>query len=75
MSGSPVYYYVTTGQGVNKSHESISFGFGDKNNPLIQKYLGIYSGRIDKESDLGKVWKVKAITDLLDSFNLNGNLK
>ena len=70
MSGSPVYFYITTGQGVKKSNESISFGFGDKSNPSIQKFLGIYSGRIDKESDLGKVWKVKAITNLLDSFSI-----
>lgn len=69
MSGSPVYYYVTTGQGINKFDESISFGFGDKNHPLIQKFLGIYSGRIDNESDLGKVWKVQAITELLQTQN------
>jgi len=75
MSGSPVYYYVTTGLGINKFDESMDFGFGDKSHPLIQKFLGIYSGRIDKESDLGKVWKVQAITDLLRSSSLKKNLK
>ena len=30
--------------------------------------LGIYSGRINKESDLGIVWKTSAIKELIDSM-------
>ncbi len=32
------------------------------------RFLGIYSGRINNESDLGKVWKVSAIKELVDSI-------
>jgi len=33
----------------------------------IYKFLGIYSGRINAESDLGLVWKTSVILDLLDA--------
>jgi len=33
----------------------------------VIKLLGIYSGRINRESDLGLVWKVEAIQELVDS--------
>ena len=32
------------------------------------KFLGIYSGRINNESDLGKVWKAVAICQLVDTL-------
>lgn len=32
------------------------------------KFLGIYSGRINKESDLGKVWKATAICQLAEKL-------
>lgn len=31
------------------------------------RFLGIYSGRINKESDLGIVWKATAIAELVAS--------
>ena len=34
----------------------------------VTKFLGIYSGRINEESDLGIVWKVSAIKELVDSL-------
>jgi hypothetical protein len=37
------------------------------NNP-VWRFLGIYSGRINKESDLGIVWKASAITELLGTM-------
>ena len=34
----------------------------------VTKFLGIYSGRINPESDLGMVWKASAIKELVDSL-------
>ena len=34
----------------------------------VFRFLGIYSGRINLESDLGIVWKASAIAELLDSI-------
>ena len=33
----------------------------------ITKFLGIYSGRVNDQSDLGIVWKVSAIAEILES--------
>ncbi len=35
----------------------------------VTKFLGIYSGRINAQSDLGIVWKGSAIKELTDSMN------
>lgn len=41
------------------------------------EFLGIYSGRVNSESDLGRVWHVSAIQELLDAaeadYNSRGN--
>ncbi|MAD54075.1 MAG: serine protease [Idiomarinaceae bacterium] len=34
----------------------------------VYKFLGIYSGRINQESDLGVVWRASAIRELVDSI-------
>ena len=34
----------------------------------VTRFLGIYSGRINEQSDLGIVWKASAINQLLDSI-------
>lgn len=34
----------------------------------VTKFLGIYSGRINSESDIGLVWKASAIKELVDSI-------
>ena len=31
----------------------------------VQKFIGIYSGRINTESDLGIVWKAESIAELV----------
>ncbi|MDQ7839249.1 MAG: serine protease [Thermodesulfobacteriota bacterium] len=61
QSGSPVIAYrsggwvaTSTGGGVFKDG--------------VYKFLGIYSGRINKESDLGMVWKTSAVKELADSL-------
>ena len=37
-------------------------------NGSVTRFLGIYSGRINIESDLGIVWKVDAIRELIDAL-------
>jgi hypothetical protein len=39
----------------------------------VRKFLGIYSGRINAESDLGLVWKASAIKELTDSLRFIDN--
>lgn len=34
----------------------------------VTRFLGIYSGRINQESDLGMVWKAAAIREIVDSM-------
>jgi hypothetical protein len=31
----------------------------------VEKFIGVYSGRINAESDLGIVWKASAIAELI----------
>jgi len=31
----------------------------------VEKLLGIYSGRVNRESDLGRVWKTSAVEAVL----------
>ncbi len=33
----------------------------------VSNLLGVYSGRINSESDLGLVWKAQAVRDILDA--------
>lgn len=61
QSGSPVIAY-RPGGAVNML-EGTAFFSGP-----VKKIIGIYSGRINKESDLGLVWKVSAIKELVDSL-------
>jgi hypothetical protein len=35
---------------------------------ILTQFLGIYSGRINNESDIGIVWKAEAIKELIDSL-------
>ena len=34
----------------------------------ITEFLGIYSGRVNKNSDIGIVWKASAIKELVNSI-------
>ena len=40
----------------------------------VTRFLGIYSGRINKDSDIGVVWKAEAIRELVDSLPAIPNL-
>lgn len=37
----------------------------------VTRFLGIYSGRVNKESDIGIVWKAEAIRELVDSVSIS----
>lgn len=60
QSGSPVVAYRPPGSGASYGDGTAYFGEG-----RVSRFLGIYSGRINKESDLGIVWKVHALRELV----------
>lgn len=59
QSGSPVIYYSANGFSRYKD------GFGVFAGPVTYE-LGIYSGRINVDSDLGYVWKWRLISEILN---------
>ena len=59
-SGSPV---IAIRNGVVQKKTGVSMGGGQS-----IKFLGIYSGRINAEADIGIVWKATAIKELVDSI-------
>jgi len=61
QSGSPVIAYSPGGPTVMEDG-SLAILTGTAVN-----LLGIYSGRINKESDLGMVWKPRAIQDIVEN--------
>ena len=62
QSGSPVIAYRSGGMvGMNNGGASVFAG-------PVWRFIGIYSGRINNESDLGIVWKASAIQELLQSI-------
>ena len=63
QSGSPVIYYSDAG--IDLHHNGGRSMWGEP----FMKEIGIYSGRIDKESDLGYVWKWKVIKEIIESIN------
>lgn len=60
QSGAPVIFYSPSGQHLTGPGQVV---FGDPNTAV--RLLGSYSGRIHPDSDLGKVWKVSAIRDVV----------
>ena len=62
QSGSPVIAHRNGGMVALEGGSSAAY-----NGPVF-RFLGIYSGRINKESDLGIVWKASAIQQLLASL-------
>ena len=62
QSGSPVFAYRAGGR-VRTQRGTTTFF-----NAPVGKFLGIYSGRIDLESDIGFVWKAAAIQQLLEAL-------
>jgi hypothetical protein len=63
QSGSPVIAYRTTGYRHVKDGKVVATMTATKK----WEFMGIYSGRINPESDLGKVWHVSALEELLDA--------
>lgn len=41
----------------------------------VSRFIGIYSGRINSQSDLGMVWKASAIEQLVSSIGLDDKKK
>lgn len=62
QSGSPVF--TIKKDMVNYKDGSHELKFGGQ----TVEFLGIYSGRIDKDSDIGMVWKRRAIEELINSI-------
>lgn len=62
QSGSPVIAYRSAG-GVPMANGSQAM-FGGP----VWKFIGIYSGRVNTESDLGIVWKASALNELVQSL-------
>lgn len=59
QSGSPVIFYSRSG--LIPHGRGITLGRTN-----VVKLMGIYSGRVHPESDLGMAWKVQAIRDVLE---------
>lgn len=62
QSGSPVIAYRAGGAVAMEDGGSAMFGGS------VEKFIGIYSGRINSESDLGIVWKAAAIAQLIQTL-------
>jgi S1-C subfamily serine protease len=63
QSGSPVVAFRSGGF-VNHSDGKAALHSGP-----VQRLMGIYSGRINEQSDLGRVWKLAAIRELIASIS------
>ncbi|WP_444926757.1 trypsin-like serine peptidase [Microbulbifer sp. TRSA002] len=63
QSGSPVIAFRTTGFRSIKDNR-LSTSLSPK---IVWEFLGIYSGRVNEKSDLGRVWHVSALEELLDA--------
>lgn len=61
QSGSPVIIYESGGAVPLASGGTAIFG------GPVEQFLGVYSGRINDESDLGFVWKASAVREIIDS--------
>jgi hypothetical protein len=62
QSGSPVIAQRNGGFGI--SHD----GLAQIQTGMTTRLLGIYSGRINEQSDLGLVWKLEAIKEIIESI-------
>lgn len=66
QSGSPVIAYHTGAGGAAMTSGATAFG-----GPFT-RLMGVYSGRVNEQSDLGRVWKVSALVDIIER-GLPGN--
>ena len=62
QSGSAVIAH-RSGGGVKMEDGSVGF-----HNGPITRFLGVYSGRLNEQADLGKVWKASVIAEIVDSI-------
>jgi hypothetical protein len=62
QSGAPVLAYVPDG-----GYRIFADGGTAAGGPAIEQLVGVYSGRVHDDSDLGRVWKLRALVDLLES--------
>jgi Trypsin-like peptidase domain len=62
QSGSPVIAYRSGGMIPMVDGSSAAYG------QAVWKFIGIYSGRVNKESDLGIVWKASALQQLVSTL-------
>lgn len=65
QSGSPVIYYSGKGIDLHPAHGGFRM-WGSS----FMKEVGIYSGRISGDSDLGYVWKWSIIKEIVDAIDL-----
>lgn len=61
QSGSPVIFYTTSGN-FRDIHGNTFLAGG-----TIEEFVGVYSGRINEESDLGFVWKASVVREIVDN--------
>lgn len=59
QSGSPVIAYRTSGYQTAEATMVMAGG-------VAEQFIGVYSGRINEQSDLGFVWKASALVDILN---------
>lgn len=63
QSGSPVVYHRNSGMVKFKNGQNRILTGG-----AMTQFLGVYSGRINSESDIGMVWKKSAIQEILSAL-------
>jgi hypothetical protein len=61
QSGSPVIEFSPHG-GVRHTTQGLQVGTG-----TVEDFIGVYSGRIDVESDLGLVWKSRVVREIIEA--------
>ncbi|HIF9325834.1 trypsin-like serine peptidase [Photobacterium damselae] len=69
QSGSPVIAFRTSGYRTIKDNRISASLSGN----VAWEFLGIYAGRVNAQSDLGRVWHVSALEELLDAAELDYN--
>jgi hypothetical protein len=62
QSGSAVIAYRSGGMVALEDGSSAVY------NGPVTRFLGVYSGRVNEQSDLGFVWKAQALSELVDSI-------
>jgi hypothetical protein len=62
QSGSPVISFRSGGMVAMSDGSSAAFA------GPVWRFIGVYSGRLNAESDLGIVWKAAALTELIGSI-------